>query len=817
VRHLPHCFCLLRTETGGKVRARVLEARIQPPLEFGHGLPLDRLSGIPRLRNCTFTGAYPFAHLALSDPDVPVQVTLEAFNPLVPGDPDASGIPVAVLRYHVHNPKRARVKASLAFSVHNPVGPAEGRRNVVRRKGRVRAVLVGNPKVAASDPAAGTLCLAVEGAGAAALPCWPAPYPIERLNAQALWRNFKDNGRPDAPPKGKEDYGKAIVSATLSLGPGETKAVTFYLAWHFPNRTPAACGWASCEGRENTIVGNYYTTQYRDAWDVVAKTTPSLRRLERETRAFTRSVLESDLPPVAIEAALNNVSTLRTTTCFRTADGRFYGFEGCNDSSGCCFGSCTHVWNYEQTTAYLFPSLARSMRETEFAVSTDKDGFMCFRTMLPAGKCSWRSAAADGQMGCLMKLYRDWKLCGDTAWLRGLWPKARRSLEFCWAKGGWDADKDGVMEGAQHTTYDSELYGPNPLCQVWYLGALRSAEEMARAVGQEKFADEVRALFEKGSRWTDEHLFNGAYYEQKIRAADQKEVADGLRLVWAGIDPSKPTNQVGDGCLVDQLLGQYFAHVVGLGYLLKPANVKKAARAIFRNNHVSMAEHECLGRSFAMNDEQGLVICSWPNSPENQMVHWFFTEFMTGFEYAAGVLMLQEGLMKEGLTVVRDIRERYDGRKRNPWNEAECGHHYARAMAAWAALLTLSGFQYSALEREVQFLPPEGVLRGRATAGLSSRASHGPRRQGVFRCFWSAGGAWGTVALDTKARRAELRVLHGKLKLKALRLPSALAGGKSVKLDGKRVKCSVEQDGNAAVIRLARTRTLSSGSMLALA
>jgi len=195
-------------------------------------------------------------------------------------------------------------------------------------------------------------------------------------------------------------------------------------------------------------------------------TPPSHERLEELTVRFVEAFCGSDLPEPVKEAALFNLSTLRSQTCFRTPDGHFYGWEGCGDQAGCCSGSCTHVWNYEQATPFLFGQLARSMREVEFRHATNADGLMAYRTFLPLDRAlEMGKAAADGQLGCLMKLYRDWQLCGDDDFLRRLWPSARRALEFCWIAGGWDADQDGVMEGCQHNTMDVEYYGPNPQMQ----------------------------------------------------------------------------------------------------------------------------------------------------------------------------------------------------------------------------------------------------------------------------------------------------------------------------------------------------------------
>jgi len=206
---------------------------------------------------------------------------------------------------------------------------------------------------------------------------------------------------------------------------------------------------------------------------------------------------------------------------------------GCNDHAGCCEGSCTHVWNYEQATAHLFGLLSRSMREVEFGHATRDSGAMSFRVNLPLAHAQeFNVAAADGQMGSVMKLYRDWRMSGDEEMLKRLWPHAKKAIQFAWIDGGWDGDRDGVMEGCQHNTMDIEYYGPNPEVGTWYLGALRAAEEMAKHVGDDAFAKTCRDLFERGSKGYESTCFNGEYYEQKIvPPGDAKLVATGLRLI----------------------------------------------------------------------------------------------------------------------------------------------------------------------------------------------------------------------------------------------------------------------------------------------
>jgi uncharacterized protein (DUF608 family) len=375
---------------------------------------------------------------------------------------------------------------------------------------------------------------------------------------------------------------------------------------------------------------------------------------------------------------------------------------------------------------------------------------MSFRVSLPLSRAQdYGKAAADGQMGCIMKMYRDWQLSGNDELLKTLWPKVKKALEFCWVSGGWDADRDGVMEGCQHNTMDVEYYGPNPQMGIWYLGALKAAEQMACYVGESAFARECSSLFDRGSRWIDQNLFNGEYYEHEIRApAEGATIASGLTIGMGARDKVKPDYQLGAGCLVDQLVGQFLAHVCDLGYLVNPDHVRRTLKSIMQYNHRSSlhGHFNCL-RSFALGEESALLMASYPKGrPKNPFP--YFTEVMTGFEYTAAIGMLYEGQLEPGLRCIKNIRDRYDGWKRNPFDEAECGHHYARAMASWAAVLALSGFSYSGVTNTMKFVPVTG------------------------RYFWSNGYAWGTCNLKEEAEEIQvaLNVQSAQVKLSIFEL-----------------------------------------------
>src|SRR5947208_3172257 len=212
----------------------------------------------------------------------------------------------------------------------------------------------------------------------------------------------------------------------------------------------------------------------------------------------------------------------------------------------------------------------------------DERGGMYFRQLLPDGIERFGYVAADGQMGQIMKVYNDWQLSGDRGFLEEFWPKVKRAISFAWIPNGWDENRDGVLEGVQHNTYDVEFYGPNPLCGIYYLGALRAAEEMARVLGYTDDAQAYRELFEKGSRWTDTKLFNGEYYFQQVRSIPKDQIAPVTVGDMGTSRSDEPEFQLGKGCLADQLIGQYQADLAGLGPLLDPAKIRATLNSIYK-------------------------------------------------------------------------------------------------------------------------------------------------------------------------------------------------------------------------------------------
>ena len=685
-------FFAIRIKGKGHESVTMLAGPVHPTELYADEGNSVAQAGLPRFRNASFDGAFPFGTVNLSDKDLPVKVKIKGFSPFVPGESALSSLPVASLEYEVENISNEDLEVSIASFVRNIVGNdgkftgfnwrrltqtsgEKNNRTVYCQSSHIKGVMCLSDGVATNSTAWGTFALSTSETKAKISYKTKCAENSWRRTILEFWDDLSDDGELKSVENEKTTtpHGALCVKKTVSAKTKES--FNFAFTWNFPNRQ----SWTD----DKTIVGNWYSKHYRDAWDAALKIVPRLKELENRSLSFTRKIAFLDVPDVIKEAALSNLAVLKSQTVFRIPSGHLMGWEGAFNHEGSCYGSCTHVWNYENAVACLFPDLARSMRDVEFNYSMNPmTGAMDFRASLPLGSKFKGLVAADGQMGTIVKAYREWKISGDDAWLKSMWSRIRKALEFAWSgegvhkwdkewqKVGWDAKKSGLMDGEQHNTMDVNYYGPNSQMGFWYLAALRAAEEMAKAMGDNQFAQDCRIVFEKGSKRIDKELFNGEYYEQRI-----PEGHGELKY------------QLGKCCLVDQLVGQQMSHLWDLGDLAKKENLRKTCKSIMKYNFLNdFTRHFNNMRSYCVGDEAGLVMGSWPRGRE-KIPFPYFAEVMTGFEYVAATEMIFQGLDDEALTVIKAIRNRHEGLKRNPFNEPECGHNYARSMASWNCLL----------------------------------------------------------------------------------------------------------------------------------
>jgi non-lysosomal glucosylceramidase len=723
---------------------------------------LARGRGVTRT---TFEAAYPIARLRYLDEELPVDVALDAWNPLVPLDEDASGLPLAAFRFTLSNPGPYEIHGCLAASAQNAVGwdgYAEldenrsplygGNVNKLKLLEGATALLMENPGLSEDDPRHGQMLLLAES---------PLVLPYERftrsdellsfvaganLGPSMSWTTTEQSllarrrANVSAVAHGASAPGETwngALAVPFRLAPGERRDVVFLLAWFFPNRVLDfdQFGASRDYGRSVFWLGNAYARRFRDVEHVADHFRTNAAELEEISRRWAQAFSDSSLPGWLGAALGAQPAFIRSPTCFRADDGRFFGFEGSlgasttmwnADRGGSCPLNCSHVWNYEQTLSRLFPRLEQTMRETELEVAQAPEGYIPHRVIVPLYlRQLWDEPiggpdrpALDGMLGCPLKVYREARQGAGGEWVDRLWPRVTRLMDYVAAT--WDADEDGVLRGEQPNTYDISFQGANTYVGGLWLAALRATEELALIVDDSARAAWARSRFECGSARYDELLWNGEYYEQ---------------------EPTNGEHEYGSGCLSDQLLGQWWAHQLELGYVLPAEHVRTALASIVAYNfRPSFHGFEHGYRVFADGDDAGLLIATWPHGGRPAVPVRYCDEVWTGTEYEVAALCLMEGLSEEGLRILEAVRRRHDGSRRNPFNEIECGDHYARAMAGWSVLEAITGFRYDATRRRI------------ALAGHPQRFP------------FVAGTAWGVIEVG-EDRTIEILVHGGRLDL----------------------------------------------------
>ncbi len=557
-------------------------------------------------------------------------------------------------------------------------------------------------------------------------------------SGDADYMGVSDNSRIDSAGKTTGDKIDGSVATTVTLQPGESKDITFLLTWFFPNRPSYYYGsdvtdiigndWNTALPTTGaTIIGNMYSNWFSNSLDVASYLQNNLPRLSAETHTFHDTYYNNTtLPYWFVQRSLMPLSILATETCQWWANDKFWAWEGV----GSCVGTCTHVWNYEQALAHFFPELERNIREkTDFGTSFDKDGSIQARN-------GWGGVLIDGHAGGILKAYREYLNSDNNLFLTRNWDRIKKATEFIINE---DGNEDGLIEKTQANTYDIAFYGANTYVGSLYLASLKAATAMASIMNDTTFANRCNRIAAAGEANTVKKLWNGEYFVQDVNLKEHPEF------------------QYANGCLSDQLFGQTWSHLDKLGYIYPKEDVQKTLQSIWKYNWApDVATQNKVHppeRTYASFGEPGLLVCTWPKSEHmGEKGVRYRDEVWTGIEYQVATNMIYENMIDEGLSVMKAVHDRYSPEKHNPWNEIECGDHYARAMASWGVMLALEDFYYNGPEKTLSFSPKI--------------------QKDNFKGFFTTANAWGNISQKTEGSQQvnTVSVKYGELSLKQLQL-----------------------------------------------
>lgn len=781
-----------------------------------------------------FDGRYPVVRLRYEDDDLPVSVEGEMFSPFIPHEAQTSGTPGFYMVFRVRNRSRQALHVSLLGALKNFLASgAEERKlkNAIGESGGTTylTMTTGANGSDCRHPTVGSLCFSVTGgdrswiAGEYAdflpgyhLSHWQFPQSeygiaheswlhdyrrdgrlpslsggespsgllpltdaeLDDMPADACWslmrrlldypfaaslmkrlercgqaprsrgdgrRFLKEVGyriaRMEGQDRRRQTWGDGAVAAALRLGPGEEKEACFALSWHFPYHYSA----------KGPVLGHAYENWFAGAEAVNRFLVKHAARLRRDTVAFVDGLFDTTLDPVLAEAWSSQLSTLTKCTWW-TKDGKFAVWEGL----GCCgFHTTDITYQGSFSLLALFPELEKRQMEMG-ARFQRKDGRVHHLFTPDLSAVDEGFDRVDMNQQFVLLACRDYLWTGDRDYLKRLWPPIARAMD---STAELDRDQDGLPDqDTRRNTYDGwNFYGtPSYIASLW-LSALKAGIRLAADLGEREAAARWQAMLDKGVESFERKLWNGEYYSLWVDGETRDEC-----------------------CMTDQLDGEWFTQLVGLGHCLPRKRIVAALRAALKYN---------------FRPEEGLINASYPPGVKPRLSTCDNFQAMapwTGIEYAIASMMMDFGLSRDALAVVRNIHERYL-RAGRFWSHVECGSHYYRAMSSWAVLLGATGFKID-------------VPRSTLTIAPAYR-----RRE--VRAPWVSATGWGTFVQG--GRSFELRCRAGEVRFRTLKLRGG--PGLRARLDGRPLTASVRQEQDLAAVTFGREVRLKAGQSVTLA
>jgi len=762
----------------------------------------DFFNKLPQVENIIYSGEYPISFLKFEDKALPIETRLIAFNPFIPLDSKNSGIPVIIFQIHIKNISDVQVEATVLGNLMNFLG-WDGKKTIRNESNPLfggnynqqknlkswKAIYMKSKTLLKTDKRYGNLTFAIDQNDAIVSTQWE--------NLDNFWSTFSDTGALFENESGdRSEYEKTwtgSLATKIVLNPNEKKVINFCFTWNFPNRK---VDWhinksLIDDDKTEYWTGNRYNEWFKNSFETLKYVQNNWEMLLDYTNKFHEDFFSSTLPPEVLTSISATLSTIRTPTCFWIRDGTFHGFEGCHGAStgkssgGCCPLNCTHVWNYEFSLAHLFPSLERTMRETEFKMQ-HKLGYLPHRTVIPLYLPQFGEVpdigdvppAIDGMFGMILKIYRDFLITNDRDFLKKSWVYIEKLMDFIFKE--YENESDGMITRAQPNTYDCSIYGLNTFISSLNLVALLACEQIALELDIKKWAEVCREKYKFMREVIDKECWNGEYYIQKYDSLEINKF------------------QYGIGCLSDQLIGQWWAFHLGLGYIFPKAHVQQAIKSIVKYNFKeTLNGFKQTPRVFASNYDSGLLVCSWPNGGKPEVPTYYTDEVWTGIEYEVAALCFYIGEIESGLNIIKAVRERYDGTHRNPWNEVECGDHYVRPMSSWTLIHALTGISYSSKLNQFSISPKIN--------------------QRNFQSFFITKSAWGKISqiITQKMLICSITISYGTLELSSIRIDltdefSDVKISKSMLIfEGKYLDVSVMQELKGSIIEISFDESLN--------
>jgi len=651
--------------------------------KFLQSTPLDKCPTVEKIK---FEADFPVAKLTFQDSEIPLDISLTAFSPFIKNDDKNSSIPCAIYLFKIKNTSDETVTASLLASAVNPVGNWNvARYNKIIRKGNLIGVGFYRNNSHPWDPAAyGEISLMTRlSENVTYQNQWS--YVRENFRGNSgdrrfeVWERFSEKGELanealSLEAQGEGDEWMAALAVKFKLEPGEEKEIPFYYTWFMPNH----------------YLGHMYEKWFKNSVEVAQYIDTEKDNLYSRIKSWQDVVKDAPLEGWLKDGLINYLSIIISTSWW-TKDDKFAMYE--NPVKWPLMDSLDVRYYGTMALAIFFPDLEKNTMLL-FKKFQKKDGRIAHdlgksQIGCPSGGTTAGRPWKDLSTKYALMAYRDFLWTGDVKFLKAIYKSVQKSMEWEFAQ---DKDGNGLPDNeGKDQTYDLwDFYGTNSYSSSIFLASLLACMKMANIMGDKPFYKKCEEYFKKGSESFEKELWNGSYY-------------------IAG----KSGNTSYEACTAGQLNGQWYAHLLDLGYILPEEHVKKAVRTILDLNgkmspfgivNSVFPDPECRdlhrsssgprGTSEGENIIRGGIIDKSSYHAEN---------IWAGETYAACALAVYEGFQDEGLDIARRTWENFVYATKNVWSQPDVvfagdgslgdGELYVRNMSLWTIVFAMAKYR----------------------------------------------------------------------------------------------------------------------------
>ncbi len=615
--------------------------------KFLQTAPLDNC---PTVEKIAFTGSYPFAELDFIDKDLPVSIKMTAFSPFIKEDYKNSALPGVIYTFEVKNLQDKPVEVSLMSAAVNPVGKWNvGRYDEVYKKDGMTGINFYKENCHPSDETDGIVCLSTENTGKVTyVGEWN--YVRENFRGNQDDRNFeawkwfsKDGTLPCTNTKvrtvGEGDEWMGALAVKFTLKPGKSKKIKFFYTWYMPKH----------------YLGHMYEKWFKNASQVAVYLRDNAEELRAKSLKCRLVAEEAPLPEWLKDGLINYCAVIPASSWW-TKKNIFVMYE--NPVKWPLMDSLDVRYYGTMTLLLYFPELEKNtmryfkkMQRADGRIVHDlgKSQIECPSDGTTAGR-PWKDLSTK----YALMVYRDYLWTKDTGFLKELYPSVKRAMEWEFAT---DLDGNGLPDNeGKDQTYDLwDFYGTSSYTSSIFLASLLACIKMAEEMNDKKFRDKCADYFNRGQISFEEELWNGSYY-------------------IAG----RSKDKVYDPCIASQLNGQWYAHLLGLGYIVSEDRARQAVSSIIKlNGSVS---------------PYGVVNSVYSDGQVDKS-SYHAENIWAGEAYATCALAIYEGFIKEGLELARKTWMNFAENRKNVWYQPDVvfakdgamgdGELYVRNLSLW--------------------------------------------------------------------------------------------------------------------------------------